>query len=88
LGEVVYDFTWSRNRDGPLKMLANYRGYLQVDAAPAYDDVFGAPRKGAGPQRVEVPPGSWFVPPGNNRSSGEGNEAAEAFGEEGRMATR
>ena len=29
LGEVVYDFTWSRNRDGPLKMmLANYRGYL------------------------------------------------------------
>jgi transposase len=40
LGDVVYDFTWSRNRDGPLKMLVNYRGYLQVDAAPAYDDVF------------------------------------------------
>jgi hypothetical protein len=40
LGEVVYDFTWSCNRDGPLKMLAGYRGYLQVDAAPAYDDVF------------------------------------------------
>src|SRR5260370_9665366 len=40
LGEVVYDFTWSRDRDGPLKMLAGYRGYLQVDAAPAYDDVF------------------------------------------------
>ena len=40
LGEVVYDFTWSRNRDGPLKMLAGYGGYLQVDAAPAYDDVF------------------------------------------------
>jgi hypothetical protein len=40
LGEVVYDFTWARNRDGPLQMLANYRGYLQVDAAPAYDDVF------------------------------------------------
>jgi Transposase IS66 family len=33
-------FTWSRNRDGPLKMLAGYRGYLQVDAALAYDDVF------------------------------------------------
>ena len=31
-----------------------------------------------------VPPGSWFVPPGNNRSSGGGNEAAEAFGAEGR----
>ena len=39
-GEVVYDFTWSRNRDGPLRMLANYRGYLQVDAAPAYDELF------------------------------------------------
>jgi hypothetical protein len=40
LGEVVYDFTWPRNRDGPLKMLTTYRGYLQVDAVPAYDDVF------------------------------------------------
>lgn len=39
-GDVVYDFTWARNRDGPLKMLADYRGYLQVDAALAYDDVF------------------------------------------------
>ncbi len=40
LGDVVYDFTWTRNRDGPVKMLATYRGYLQVDAAPAYYDVF------------------------------------------------
>ena len=39
-GEVVYDFTWSRNRDGPLRMLAGYRGYLQADAAPAYDELF------------------------------------------------
>jgi transposase len=39
-GEVVYDFTWQRNRDGPLRMLAGYRGYLQADAAPAYDEVF------------------------------------------------
>jgi len=39
-GDVVYDFTWQRNRDGPLRMLAGYRGYLQVDAAPAYDEVF------------------------------------------------
>jgi len=43
-----------------------------------------APWKGAGPQWVKVPPGSWFVPPGSNRSSGGGNEAAEAFGGEGR----
>jgi transposase len=40
LNEAVYDFTWSRNRDGPLKILAGWRGYLQVDAAPASDDVF------------------------------------------------
>ena len=33
----------------------------------------------------EIPPGSWFVPPGSNRSSGGGNEAAEAFGVEGRI---
>ena len=40
--------------------------------------------KGAGPQWVKIPPGNWFVPPGSNRSSGGGNEAAEAFGGEGR----
>src|ERR1700722_10591327 len=36
----MVDAVQSRNRDGPLKMLTGYRGYLQVDAAPAYDDVF------------------------------------------------
>jgi transposase len=39
-GEVVYDFTWSRTRDGPTRMLDGYRGFLQVDAAPAYDELF------------------------------------------------
>lgn len=39
-GEVVYDFTWARNGEGPERMLAAYRGYLQVDAAPAYDSLF------------------------------------------------
>ena len=33
----------------------------------------------------EIPPGSWFVPRGSNRSSSGGNEAAEAFGAEGRI---
>jgi transposase len=51
-GEVLYDFTWSRNRDGPMRMLAGYRGYLQADAAPAYDDVFRTR-----PEIVEV--GCW-----------------------------
>jgi transposase len=38
--DVVYDFTWQRNRDGPMKMLESYAGYLQADAAPAFNDLF------------------------------------------------
>ena len=37
--------------------------------------------KGAGLQRVKLPPGNWFAPPGNNRNGGGGNEAVGAFGE-------
>ena len=33
----------------------------------------------------KVPPGNWFAPPGSNRSSSGGNEAAEASGVEGRL---
>jgi hypothetical protein len=44
--------------------------------------------KGAGLQRVQLPPGNWFAPCGNNRSGGGGNEAVGAFDVEGRMATR
>ncbi len=50
--EVVYDFTWVRNRDGPMRMLEHYQGYLQADAAPAFDDVFTR-----NPKIVEV--GCW-----------------------------
>ncbi len=39
-GDVVYDFTRQRNRDGPLQMLDSYEGYLQADAAPAFNDVY------------------------------------------------
>lgn len=38
--DVVYDFTWARNREGPMRMLEGYRGYLQADAAPGYDELF------------------------------------------------
>ena len=38
--ERSYDFSWQRNRDGPLQRLKGYRGYLQADAAPAYDEVY------------------------------------------------
>ena len=38
-GEVVYDFTTSRSREGPLKFLEGYRGYLQVDGYAGYNEV-------------------------------------------------
>jgi len=37
---AFYDFTWARNSEGPLRVLAHFRGYLQADAAPAFDDVY------------------------------------------------
>jgi transposase len=39
-GEVVYDFTWARSREGPMRMLEGFRGYAQADAAPAHDELF------------------------------------------------
>src|SRR6266404_5854153 len=48
-------------------------------------ELTGCAVKGGGPQRELNPPGNWFAPPGSNRSSGGGNEAAEAFGVEGRI---
>jgi len=41
--------------------------------------------KSASPQRVRVPPGSWFAPPGSNQSGGRGNEVVGASGVEGRL---
>jgi hypothetical protein len=34
---------------------------------------------------VQLPPGNWFAPPGNNRSGGEANQAVGAFGVEGHV---
>ncbi len=44
----VYDFTDSRQRDGPAKFLQGFTGYLQADAYGAYDGIY------AGGQVVEV----------------------------------
>ena len=41
--------------------------------------------KGASPQRVKVPPGNWFAPPGSNQSGDRGNEVVGASGVEGRV---
>ena len=43
-GDLVYDFTPSRSRAGPLAFLGDYRGYLQADAYAGYDEVFASGR--------------------------------------------
>lgn len=37
---VVYDYTPTRGRAGPETFLSTYKGYLQLDAYPAYDKFF------------------------------------------------
>jgi len=37
---VVFDFTRTRNRDGPVKFLAGYEGFLQADAYSGYGGIF------------------------------------------------
>lgn len=39
-GEVAYDFTENRSRDGPAAVLRHYRGYLQADALKQYDALY------------------------------------------------
>jgi transposase len=39
-GEVAFDFTMSRSRDGPLAFLDGYRGFVQADAYSGYDALF------------------------------------------------
>jgi transposase len=37
---VVFDYTRSRERDGPAEFLKDYAGYLQADAFSAYDGIY------------------------------------------------
>jgi len=39
-GDLVYDFTPSRSRDGPLDFLGDWKGYFQADAYSGYDELF------------------------------------------------
>ena len=41
---AVYDFTLTRERDGPQKFLAGYEGYLQADAYSGYDCIYAGDR--------------------------------------------
>ena len=40
-GRQVFDFTESRSRDGPARLLGDYTGYVIADAYPGYDAFFG-----------------------------------------------
>lgn len=37
---IVFDYTPDRSRDGPLRFLAGYKGYLQADAYAGYNAVY------------------------------------------------
>ncbi|NQU43036.1 IS66 family transposase [bacterium] len=37
---TLYDFTWTRGREGPEKILEHYEGYLQADAFSGYDNLY------------------------------------------------
>jgi transposase len=39
---IVYDFTETRERDGPMRFLKGFEGYLQVDAYGGYDGIFAS----------------------------------------------
>jgi transposase len=39
-GKVYYDFTETRERHGPLRVLGDYEGYVQADAYSGYDELF------------------------------------------------
>ena len=40
----IYDFTWTRGREGPEKFLEHYEGYLQADAYSGYDSLYAKGR--------------------------------------------
>jgi transposase len=42
---IVFDYISGHGRDGPQNFLRNFRGYLQADAAPIYDDLFNHPKQ-------------------------------------------
>ncbi len=39
-GQVFFDMTESRSRDGPVRVLGNFAGYMQADAYAVYDDIY------------------------------------------------
>ena len=39
-GQVYFDMTETRGRDGPIEILKDYRGYMQADAYGVYDAIY------------------------------------------------
>jgi transposase len=50
----VFDFTRTRQRDGPQQFLANYQGYLHADAFSGYDGLYLPDPRTAAARIVEV----------------------------------
>jgi transposase len=48
---TVFDYTPSRARDGPVRWLAGFKGYLQADAFAGYDGIYAS---GGGGDVIEV----------------------------------
>jgi len=42
--DIVYDYTASRSRAGPMEFLGEFRGHLQADAYAGYDAIYAAGR--------------------------------------------
>jgi transposase len=55
--DVVFDFTESHSRDGPLNVLGPYSGYVQADAHSSYNALFEVDENGRESPRIEV--GCW-----------------------------
>ena len=43
-GDVVFDYTPGRSRDGPKRFLGDYQGYLQADGYAGYDELYASGR--------------------------------------------
>jgi transposase len=55
--QVLFDFTASHSRDGPLEVLGHYAGYVQADAHSSYNALFEPLPDGTPSLRIEV--GCW-----------------------------
>jgi transposase len=55
--QVIFEFTATHSRAGPLGILGHYAGYVQADAHKSYDALFEASSDGTPSPRIEV--GCW-----------------------------